>query len=90
MIVAKHIFISGEVQGVFFRKEAKEKASELSVFGWIKNLDDGRVEIFAEGEEKQMMAFIKWCKKGPRLAHVSGFIVENVKPEGHKDFKINR
>jgi acylphosphatase len=90
MVVARHIYISGEVQGVFFRKGAREEASELGITGWVRNLEDGRVEIFAEGEDNQMQAFVKWCKKGPKLAHVSGFNIEEVKPEGHDDFKILR
>lgn len=75
---------------MFFRKGAKEEAAELGISGWVRNLEDGRVEIFAEGEEKQMLAFVKWCKKGPKLAHVSGFSMDEAQPEGHEDFKILR
>ena len=46
-----HIFVSGLVQGVFFRYFTKKTADKLNLKGWVKNLDDGRVEILAEGDE---------------------------------------
>jgi acylphosphatase len=52
--VRVHIFISGRVQGVFFCQEIKEKAEELGVFGWVKNLSDGRIEAIFEGEEDKI------------------------------------
>jgi len=48
--VRAHVIVSGRVQGVFFRAETKEKAKELGVFGWVKNLSEGRVEAVFEGE----------------------------------------
>ena len=46
-----HIFVSGLVQGVFFRDSTRQKAQELGITGWVRNLIDGRVEIVAEGEK---------------------------------------
>lgn len=85
-----HLWIYGQVQGVFFRRSAKLKAEELCVCGWVKNLDDGNVEIMAEGEKRKVNEFIKWCKKGPPFAKVENVEVEELKGvEGFSDFSIH-
>ncbi len=71
-----HIFVSGFVQGVFFRSETRAKARELGLFGWVRNLEDGRVEIVAEGEKEKLEKLVEWAKKGPDLARVNGLDVE--------------
>jgi len=87
--VKVHIFISGIVQGVFFRYETREKAQELGVTGWVKNLPDGRVEAVFEGERVKVDEVLKWAKKGP-----SGAIVDHLDAvwEGHQgefqDFEV--
>ena len=60
-----HVFISGRVQGVNFRSNTKIKAEFFKVKGWVKNLDDGRVEAIFEGEENCIVQLLKWCKIGP-------------------------
>jgi len=65
-----HIFVSGIVQGVFFRQSTSRKAKELGVFGWVKNLKDKRVEIVCEGDEEDLKKMAKWCEKGPEGAYV--------------------
>ena len=65
-----HIFVSGRVQGVFFRAGAQKKARELGVTGWAHNLADGRVELLAEGETEKLEQFVAWCKEGTPLAKV--------------------
>lgn len=70
MIKHLNIKIYGKVQGIFFRVTAKEKADGLGITGFTKNEDDGSVYIEAEGEEKNLEEFLKWCKKGPSLAKV--------------------
>jgi acylphosphatase len=72
-MTAKHITIKGRVQGVFFRRNAQQKADELNITGWVKNMEDDTVEIVAQGEENELQQFIEWCKEGPSKA-----IVENV------------
>jgi len=65
-----HVFISGRVQGVWFRANTKQKAEMLGLTGWVRNTDDGRVEAVFEGEENNVDEMIKWCYKGPSLAKV--------------------
>lgn len=62
--------IEGKVQGVFFRETTKKVADELGIKGYVKNLDDGSVEIVAEGRENDLLTFIDFCKIGPKLARV--------------------
>ncbi len=69
-LVRAHVFVSGRVQGVFFRKNTKKKAQELKLKGWVKNLSDGRVEAIFEGALKPVREMIKWIKKGSFLAKV--------------------
>lgn len=59
-----HIFVSGYVQGVFFRRYTVKQASKLSLKGWVRNLSDKRVEIVAEGPEKYLKEFISALEKG--------------------------
>lgn len=71
-----HLFITGYVQGVFFRAGTREVANSLSLSGWVRNLRDGRVEVQAEGEMEDLQRLIEWSKKGPRGARVSDVKVE--------------
>ena len=66
-----HLFISGRVQGVFFRSAIKHDAHRYDVRGWVRNLPDGRVEAIFEGEKKAVVKLIEGSKRGPRGAHVS-------------------
>ena len=80
-----HIFVSGRVQGVFFRANAVEIANKLLIKGWVRNLKDGRVEIVAEGSKEKLKEFIEWLKEGPMLAKVVDIVVEEEKPTGEFD-----
>ena len=71
-----HIFVSGRVQGVYFREKTRRKAQELGVFGWVINLPDSRVEAVFEGEKESVEKMIKWAKGGPFWAKVNGLEVE--------------
>ena len=68
-----HIFIVGRVQGVFFRQSTRVMAIKNNVTGWVKNLNDGRVEIIAEGETQNIDNFVTWCKTGPANSRVDEF-----------------
>lgn len=85
-----HVLISGLVQGVFFRYHTKEKARYLGIYGWVRNLPDGRVEAVFEGEKEKIDQMIKWCFKGSP-GHVADVKVEW--QEGalqYTDFTIKR
>jgi len=71
-----HIFVSGLVQGVFYRAEARERAKKLGLFGWVRNLADGRVEVLVEGEKSKIEKLIEWLNQGPQLAQVEKVEVE--------------
>ena len=75
------VFISGIVQGVFFRSSTRDKAGELGICGWVRNLADGRVEAVFEGEEEKVEKMVEWCRKGPEYARVSAV---DVIPEEYK------
>ena len=68
-----HIFVTGRVQGVFFRQSTRVIAIKNNVNGWVRNLDDGRVEIIAEGEIQYIDAFVDWCKTGPANSRIDEF-----------------
>ena len=67
------LFVTGRVQGVFFRQSLKAKSIQNNIFGWVKNLHDGRVECILEGTEENISKIITWAHTGPANA-----IVENV------------
>jgi acylphosphatase len=66
-----HVFVSGNVQGVFFRSETKYKADKHHVTGWIRNIPDGRVEATFEGEEEDVRKLIEFCRTGPPAARIN-------------------
>lgn len=77
-----HIFLSGSVQGVFLRNNTRRKANELLIFGWIRNLPDGRVEAILEGKKERIREILKWLKQGPESAVVEGM---DIKWEENRD-----
>ncbi|MCK4781877.1 acylphosphatase [Candidatus Parcubacteria bacterium] len=84
-----HIFVKGRVQGVFFRQSAKKKAREFGVFGWVKNLKDGRVEAVVEGEKEKVKKMIKWLKSGPMIANVEDIKIKQEEYQGEfKNFDL--
>lgn len=78
------LYITGTVQDVFFRAFIKENAERHNVKGFVRNLEDGRVEAFFEGNVDDVNKMIDLCKQGPKHA-----MIKNVeeKPEKFQDFK---
>ncbi|MGD8707528.1 MAG: acylphosphatase [Nitrosopumilaceae archaeon] len=73
------VFVKGKVQGVFFRQALKVKAIQNGVFGWVRNLDDGRVEAVLEGNEENVNTLVEWCHGGPANARVEDVDIRNEK-----------
>jgi len=88
-LVRVHILISGFVQGVCFRAEAKYNAQKFNIKGWIKNRPDGKVEILLEGKKENVDKIIDWCRIGPSGAVVSDVSIEWQKYLGEfEDFSV--
>lgn len=66
----KRFLISGRVQGVWFRAEAKRQADLLGVTGWVRNTPDGSVEVLAQADREVLQEFERWCQHGPPVAEV--------------------
>lgn len=73
------LFVTGKVQGVFFRQTLKVMAKKNEVFGWVKNLKDGRVEAVLEGEGENIDRLIEWAHGGPANARVEDVEIRNEK-----------
>ncbi len=88
-LVRVRVFIDGRVQGVAYRFFAEKYAGSLGITGWVRNLEDGRVEVLAEGSAGDVAAFLDRLKEGPRLARVERFDVRREPPTGEfRDFRI--
>ena len=74
-MVRAHLFISGIVQGVGYRWYCRREAQGRGLAGWVRNLDDGRVEALLQGTQEQVEGMIKWCYRGPGEARVSDITV---------------
>lgn len=85
-----HMIVKGKVQGVFFRASAQEAAEECGVTGWVRNTEEGDVELMASGSNEALKRFVEWCRKGPRRAVVSDVVVEQKEEETFPGFKVLR
>jgi acylphosphatase len=86
--VAVRVMVSGRVQGVWFRDACRNEAQLLGVTGWVRNREDGRVEIVAEGSEHAVAALVSWARVGPPRADVHAIGVEYMEPTGARTFVI--
>ena len=87
MTVAKRILVSGRVQGVFYRDSCRQEAERLGLAGSARNLDDGRVEVIAEGDGDAVRRLIEWCRTGPSHADVDSVEETDVEPRGESGFR---
>ena len=76
------IIVTGRVQGVFFRQALKVMAKKNNIFGWVKNLKDGRVEAILEGDEVKVSRLVDWSHGGPANARVEDVEIHNEKFSG--------
>ena len=87
-VPAHRFIVSGLVHGVFFRATTQQKALELGLTGWVKNCDDGSVEIHAEGPEDKLKELEEWCWKGSKEAKVQNVLVESINDKKCSEFRI--
>jgi acylphosphatase len=87
---AIRIFITGSVQGVTFRDYVKQHADEKNLAGFVRNLEDGRIEIFLEGNNEPVEAVAAICKRGPPHAQIRSVEEKEEKYQDLKEFKILR
>ncbi len=81
-----HLFVSGKVQGVFYRSFASEIAKGLGLKGFVRNLSDGRVEIIVEGTTDNIVGLVKELRKGPKYARVDDIEMQWGEPT--KEFEV--
>ncbi|MBP0048071.1 acylphosphatase [Marinobacterium sp. AK62] len=87
--ICVHAWVSGRVQGVWFRHFTREQAQANGLTGWVRNLDDGRVEAMLCGDEKAVRHVEAWLSQGPELANVAEVVSEDVVSETrHEGFEI--
>jgi len=85
------LLVTGLVQGVAFRQSAVFEAKRLGLVGWVRNLQDGRVEAEAEGDRAKVEVFARWCEHGPTGARVEWVDAQWGDPTGReRDFVIER
>lgn len=86
--VRRRIVVDGRVQGVFFRDSCHREAMAAGVAGWVRNRDDGRVEVVAEGEPAAVERLAEWCRSGPSRALVTGVETSEEEPQGLRGFSV--
>ena len=84
------VIVSGKVQGVAFRHRAAQKAAALSISGYVRNLEDGRVCLEAEGFRSDVIDFYNWCREGPPMARVLDIKTVEMPVENSEGFRILR
>ena len=80
--VRAHIYVTGYVQGVFYRHSTAVRAREAGLTGWVRNLPDGRVEAVIEGGDEAVRSLVAWCRAGPPHATVERVEVRWESPTG--------
>jgi acylphosphatase len=86
--IARHVRVTGRVQGVFFRAWARDRAEELHVTGWVRNCPDGRVEAHVEGEDLAVEKMIGLLRRGPPRAQVEDLRLWDVELCDFEDFEV--
>jgi len=87
-VIRRHVFVTGRVQGVWFRDACRNLAQAFGVSGWVENLPDGRVEAVFEGPEGLVEAMVGWCHQGPPRAAVESVESTAEPTEGITGFEL--
>ncbi len=83
-----HVFVTGRVQGVFYRSTCAAAARQLGLAGFVRNLPDGRVEAAFEGPDADVDRMVAWCRHGPELARVDAVEVLEEPLRGDAGFRV--
>jgi acylphosphatase len=86
--IARHVSVTGRVQGVFFRVWTRDQAIELGLTGWVRNCPDGRVDMHIEGEEAAVQKMIERLRRGPPSAQVEDVHLWDVETFDFDDFEV--
>lgn len=89
MQTAIHFWVSGQVQGVYFRKSTQATARRLGLTGWVRNLPDGRVEGVACGSDNALDMLVSWLHQGPEHAQVTDLQLKLEIPQDWTGFDIH-
>ncbi len=86
-----HAYISGKVQGVFFRATTADVANRLGVKGFVRNLNNGKVEVLAHGSQDKITELLKWLRRGPIWAKVDqvNHEISDAQEEAFRNFTIH-
>lgn len=87
--IARQVSVRGNVQGVYYRASTQQRARQLGVAGWVRNLPDGRVEAWLEGTGEAVETLIAWMREGPEEADVTGLCVNETELRHYTDFDID-
>jgi acylphosphatase len=87
-VVRKRVVVDGRVQGVWFRESCRTEAMARSVYGWVRNCEDGTVEAVFEGFPAAVDAMIAWCRAGPPHASVTSVVSTDETPIGETAFRV--
>lgn len=87
-LIARRCYVSGRVQGVFYRASTRRKAVELGCAGYARNLADGRVEVLAVANQTAVESLIDWLWRGPPSAHVTDVEVLELQLDALNDVPV--
>lgn len=87
-MISKRLIISGAVQGVSYRAWMTQKATQLNIWGWVRNLNNGTVEALIYGKDEDLEELVLECKQGPGLAQVDNIAIDDIDYDGTVGFEI--
>jgi acylphosphatase len=83
-----HVYVTGKVQGVYFRATTRDEAQNRDLDGWVRNLDDGRVEAVFEGPEAAVEEMVEFCHEGSSASEVEDVDVTDEEPQDEGPFRV--
>jgi len=87
--VRRRIVVHGQVQGVFFRDGSQREAEQRGLTGWVRNREDGTVEVAVQGDSDAVAGFVRWARRGPSAAEVNAVDVDDEAPvDGESGFEV--